>query len=845
MDWKKKKKEVSLPKRVILVIFQLVCAAVVGVSGIGLIYCLENEVFKKNVSADVYLDTEDCLEKSYNQFYNALYSQQYEEQFMADGELNLNQTVDITKLDQGISCKEKDPSTTYTLKQLSHIYDSAELSTWLCELEENSVSTLYEMEYEDEAAYTDETSLDGEMWTADAMLEKRKAFQEMLEGMEQPELLKKTYSDEFIYMYYHADEMEIELPESGERLADYALKNPDEISLMELYTQLRDAELAVGEFRQEMSRGVIDDQHEYRNSMNTMYYVQDLENDRIYTNVDEWKELNYQSVVNSLTGEQKNAMYTYQWRDGGRTNALMGDSAFSRNLSKRLGRDGEYYTSDTENVLVLLDTTLPYEDVIAQQSQVYMPMTKLAKLFPVLLVASVIGCILTTVLFCMWMGRRRYVQDETGAYIEVERPVQKVPIEVLIVIDIVLIIITCALVVACDVELVLGYMELVLTAGIWAVGLAVLVDVILFPLLAKGKTGSWKTNGLCVLLVRGIRNKVGKAYENRRITQKLTIVFLIIFVIELIILGVTAAAMAYGFGIFLMIILNIAIYVFLLRVMIARRRLIDGIDKIAGGNLDYQIDTTNMVSDDRHMAERMNNVREGMQNAIQEQMKSERLRTDLITNVSHDIKTPLTSIINYVDLLKREDVQDEKMSGYIDVLDRKSQRLKQLTEDLVEASKISSGNIKLEMERIDLKQLIKQISGEFEEKFEKRQLTSVLELPEVPMTILADGRRMCRVIENLYNNAAKYAMPGSRVYVVGAVQGDKVTFSMKNMSEYPLNISAEELMERFVRGDLSRTTEGSGLGLEIARNLTLMQKGTFDLYLDGDLFKVTIEFLML
>jgi K+-sensing histidine kinase KdpD len=242
------------------------------------------------------------------------------------------------------------------------------------------------------------------------------------------------------------------------------------------------------------------------------------------------------------------------------------------------------------------------------------------------------------------------------------------------------------------------------------------------------------------------------------------------------------------------------------------------------------------------MAEEMNRVRDGLKQAVEAEMKSERLKTDLITNVSHDIKTPLTSIINYVDILKRENIQDEKIAGYIDILDRKSMRLKQLTEDLVEASKISSGNITLDMQEINLKQLIKQTNGEFEEKFSAKNLELVCSLPESEMIIKADGRRMFRVIENLYNNTAKYSMPHSRVYVTGELKGQKVIFSIKNMSEYALNFKAEELLERFVRGDVSRSTEGSGLGLEIARNLTVMQGGTFDLYVDGDLFKVTIAF---
>ena len=263
---------------------------------------------------------------------------------------------------------------------------------------------------------------------------------------------------------------------------------------------------------------------------------------------------------------------------------------------------------------------------------------------------------------------------------------------------------------------------------------------------------------------------------------------------------------------------------------------------IAKGDTGFRLDTKKLTGKERTVGDHINNIGSGLDTALQEKVKSERLKADLITNVSHDIKTPLTSIINYVDILKRENIQDERIAGYIDILNRKALRLKQLTEDLVEASKISSGNITLTMQEINLKQLIKQTNGEFEEKFEAKNLDLICELPEEQMLIMADGRRMFRVIENLYNNAAKYAMPGTRVYVSGSIEGDTVVFSMKNVSENPLNFKADELMERFVRGDVSRSTEGSGLGLEIARNLTVMQKGTFDLYLDGDLFKVTITF---
>ena len=223
-------------------------------------------------------------------------------------------------------------------------------------------------------------------------------------------------------------------------------------------------------------------------------------------------------------------------------------------------------------------------------------------------------------------------------------------------------------------------------------------------------------------------------------------------------------------------------------------------------------------------------------------MKSERLKTELITNVSHDIKTPLTSIINYVDLMKNENIENPKVQEYLEILDNKSQRLKKLTEDLVEASKASSGNIKLTIEKLNLKELIKQVRGEFEDKFEKRGLTIIETLPEEEIYIEADSRYMYRVLENMYVNISKYALENSRVYIDVEKENDTAKVILKNISKDKLNISVDELMQRFVRGDSARSTEGSGLGISIAKSLTELQNGKFNIYLDGDLFKVVIEF---
>lgn len=273
-----------------------------------------------------------------------------------------------------------------------------------------------------------------------------------------------------------------------------------------------------------------------------------------------------------------------------------------------------------------------------------------------------------------------------------------------------------------------------------------------------------------------------------------------------------------------------------------RQQLLDGVHAMINGEEDARISTEHLLPNNRRMAEAVNDLGDGLRDALKEQMKSERMKADLITNVSHDLKTPLTSIINYVDLMKREQIDNPKAQEYLQVLDQKSQRLKQLTDDLVEASRASSGNVVLNMQKIDFKELLMQTSGEFQEKFISRGLSLISNYPDHPLYVEADGRRLWRVIENLYRNVEKYAMPGTRVYLDVECDGCMVSMSMKNISEQSLNISADELVERFTRGDESRTTEGSGLGLSIAKDLTELQKGTFAVQIDGDLFKVTVAF---
>lgn len=276
--------------------------------------------------------------------------------------------------------------------------------------------------------------------------------------------------------------------------------------------------------------------------------------------------------------------------------------------------------------------------------------------------------------------------------------------------------------------------------------------------------------------------------------------------------------------------------------VLAFRRLRLGAKEIASGNLSSTVEEKNLILDFKDHAHDLNHIRDGLNEALEKRLQSERFRTELITNVSHDIKTPLTSIVNYVDLLQKEEPKTEKQQEYLEVLSRQSGKLKKLIEDLIEASKASSGALAVDLQPCDLSVLLDQTAGEYAERLEKARLELVLQKPEIPVTVLADGRHLWRIFDNLMNNIVKYALPGTRVYLRLQESGGAAEVTFRNISREPLTMDARELTERFVRGDASRHTEGNGLGLAIAMSLMRLQKGEMDIDLDGDLFKVTLRF---
>ena len=331
-------------------------------------------------------------------------------------------------------------------------------------------------------------------------------------------------------------------------------------------------------------------------------------------------------------------------------------------------------------------------------------------------------------------------------------------------------------------------------------------------------------------IVRAVGRGLYRTAAGLPLIWKTALVTLLLFFLE--------ALNSSGDGIFL--VMKLVEFLAILYIALNLRILQKGGEKLAEGDLSQSIDTRPLIGDFKRYGQRMNDLRTGMERAVQEQTKAERMKTELITNVSHDIKTPLTSIINYVDLLQKVDVQPETAREYIAVLDRQSRRLKKLTEDLVEASKASSGALPVELQPTDVAVLFDQIVGEYQERLADCRLTLVARPPETPVSVWADGKLLSRVMDNLVSNICKYALEDTRVYVVAASDAETVTISFKNVSRAELNISPDELMERFVRGDASRHTEGSGLGLSIAGSLVRLMNGTFALSIDGDLFRADV-----
>lgn len=491
------------------------------------------------------------------------------------------------------------------------------------------------------------------------------------------------------------------------------------------------------------------------------------------------------------------------------------------------------WPADDMTLIIGIDTELSAEDDIYEASREYEQLHPWIKVCTFSGLVSLMGWIISLVYLTLATGRR------TGEEKIHLNPIDKIKTEILVAAFIFMMVELVILITKVNSEEWAVY-GIIVASGTVSLVIDGLFLIFYLSMARRMKAEMlWETSVAC-WLERGIRKVFAR--------QKTTVRVLLLFAGHMAVCFILAVGAFYYrsmTALVLLLLFSAGECYMILRKAVEQYQIRLGVEKIRDGALSGKIDIEQLHGEEKSLAEAINNIGEGLLHAVDDSTKNERMKADLITNVSHDIKTPLTSIINYVNLMKLEKIDNERVQGYIKILDEKSQRLKQLTADLVEASKISSGNVKLDMQVIDLVELVYQTSGEFNEKFEQKELTIVTKLPKTAVLIRADGRQLYRVIENLYNNVAKYALEKTRVYVDIAYVEEKVVFSIKNVSEHSLareNSNAGDLTERFIRGDSSRTTEGSGLGLSIAKSLTVLMGGVFDIKVDGDLFKASITF---
>lgn len=485
------------------------------------------------------------------------------------------------------------------------------------------------------------------------------------------------------------------------------------------------------------------------------------------------------------------------------------------------------------SVYTSLENDLTYYDQYRTNKTVFDMAQILYKPALYLLPLSIIAVLVLLIMNCFLIGLR----NENGEVIL--NAFDKTPLLVALIILFILFMIGCRFLIALTSE------NLTLILSGTAIGAVIgYISFVFFleTIIKRIKSRTLFRNTITYRILRWIKSLITSMTRNANMTVKLILIFIAFGILNIIGFSLSISE---PIGIFILIAIWVYAFAKMHQWLVRYIEIKNAINEIYMGNTEVHLDEKRYKGSLNSMAIQVNDIAGGLSNAIQEKLKSERLKTELITNVSHDIKTPLTSIINYVDLLKKEKMPNEQAEEYLNILDNKSQRLKRLTEDLVEASKASSGNIKLNIEKLNVNELLKQVSGEFEDKFKSRNLEEVMSLPEKNVYINADSRYMYRILENMYSNISKYAMDNTRVYIDVIPNNNRITIQMKNISKEKLNISTEELMQRFVRGDSARNTEGSGLGLSIATSLTTLQGGTFNIYLDGDLYKVIIEFDMI
>ena len=601
---------------------------------------------------------------------------------------------------------------------------------------------------------------------------------------------------------YAGTEDEIASPEFKETVSGNSILNSDNNSLYTTRASLK----------------------EYLDNGNINYYVCEREGDSevIHTNLSNYTQNDEDDVKNLI---DSSSIYIYL---NGSEHSYESNSLISENTVYKLFENSDYeFPKDTVLAVGLKETPSNGSDGIYEAKALYDNYAD----YYYIKIAALIICIFIYILSMVILT----VSDKK------KRTLDSIPIEVRLILLGALAALAAVLNKYHD-EVVKTLKSLIVTDPYIAYGILAIIFIIIQLLIVFFYLGFVRRLKNKLILKTSLIGKfVRESYENTDSVLKGIVPSLIV-----LLLNALCLYFIFDKKIYLLLIALFALdilYIYLNYINVKERsKIIEVIKKICEGDLSAKADEENSHFDNKNLSKAVNNIGNSVNAAVMTSMKDEKMKSDLITNVSHDLKTPLTSIINYVDLLKREHIDNERAVNYINILDEKSQRLKQLTDDLVEASKISSGNIVIENERLNVKELLSMASAEFVDKLNERGLSIVGRAQEGEAFIMADSRSIYRVLENLFTNIYKYALENTRVYVDIIKAEGKVCISIKNISANPLEVSPDELLERFVRGDESRTTEGSGLGLSIAKNLTEAMGGEFLLSIDGDLFKAELVF---
>ena len=749
-----------------------------------------------------YHETDGCGEQMVYDLAHLANHLEERARFDVDGRYDPGRLVDLAGQED---TEEPDKNTSYTLEDLYTLYNSG-VSDQLREWAEASQELGSQYASEEASSGYGNDSMSQEIW---------QHLQNVAGGVQ--------FSRQFLYLYEYGYQAELEAgvrTAAGSTLADYAAAHPNEVSLYDLYMNLYRKASQAAEYMWALEEGAA-----FQNS-NFCYYISDGE--RVYTNVSAWEKAEPRDVSRQMAGWPLELSYT---RENGSLaeSSSFPDTPAGYRLREYLSLNS--LLSEDETVLLGLRSGYPIEDDYRAKSEFFDSLVPNKNLLLGIAVAGVCLAAASLAVGTFQSGRNPE-NKEIRLY-----AFDRLPTEAAGAVSILLVIFGLGITGWPLLSFAYRY-EQFSPLSLAFTSAAVVLDTGIFLLLYYSLVRRLKAHNLWERsLLRAVISLGRKAYGARKASTRVIWAGVVLILMHFLFLPNMGL-----FGYTLCLVVDILVLLYLLRDAAGKQTVEEGLKQIGTGNLDYQVDTAELRGDNLELAKLVNSMGQGLKESVSRQMKNERMQADLITNVSHDLKTPLTSIINYVDLLKRENIQDPRIKNYIDILEKKSQRLKQLAENLVEASRASSGNVKLEIVTLNLNELVQQVNGEFSERFEARDLELVCRLPLENAGIKADGRYIWRVLENLYGNAAKYAMPSTRIYVDVVKKAGMVMFSIKNVSEQTLNISADELMERFVRGDSSRTTEGSGLGLSIAKNLVVLMGGDFELYVDGDLFKAILTF---